>query len=242
MFEVIKSEYGKELGIYELDYLGEHPELDMLIINAKIKLCENGLQIQTGLNSDSLFIEWQSIKGITCTRNKKSLINIITDKGIIKLLKEKKETNLSEFKKTLKSVIPNIKIKYIESDMDNVTSIEMKRAEKLYDEQERRVEKLIMSWEIEDDSEIEDAWCTHLEKNLQFPFEAEIIDEPGSFKLGDVLAVKAIEGVFDLYGIIVKVKMGRKQSSFPLCLLELMEKDTKNYQLVDDYIFWFYNR
>ena len=55
MFEVIKSEYGKELGLFEFDYLGEHPALDMVLINAKIKLYEKGLHISTGLSRDSLF-------------------------------------------------------------------------------------------------------------------------------------------------------------------------------------------
>lgn len=87
-----------------------------------------------------------------------------------------------------------------------------------------------------------DAWCKHLEENLQFPFAAEIIDEPGPFEVGDIIKVNGIDGVFDLYGIVVKARIGRKQYSFPLCLLELVEKDSENYQLVDDYNLWFSNR
>lgn len=58
----------------------------------------------------------------------------------------------------------------------------------------------------------------------------------------DIIKVTVIEGVFDLYGIVVKVRKSRKQYSFPLCLLELIEKSSNNYQLVDDYNFWFCNR
>lgn len=156
--------------------------------------------------------------------------------------KEKKETNISQFKKVFKNIVPNIEIEYVKSEPDNLRSIDMKRPEKLYDEQERRVKDFIRSSGAEDDTEIEDAWCKYLEENLQFPFEAEIVDEPGSLEVGDIIKVTAIEGVFDLYGIVVKARMGRKQYSYPLCLLELVEKCSKSYQLVDDYNFWFSNR
>jgi len=84
-------------------------------------------------------------------------------------------------------------------------------------------------------------WCEYLEVNLQFPFEAEIIDEPDPLEEGDIIKVTGIDGVFDLYGIVVKARKGRKQYMFPLCLLELVEKDSKNYQLVNDYNVWFSN-
>lgn len=87
-----------------------------------------------------------------------------------------------------------------------------------------------------------DAWCKHLEEYLQFPFAAEIIDEPGPLEEGDIIKVTGIEGVFDLYGIVVNARMGRKKYSFPLCQLELIEKTSRNYQLVDDYNLWFSNR
>jgi len=242
VFEVIKGEYGKELGKFEFDYLGEHPTLDIIMINAKIKFYEKGLQISTGLSSESLFVEWHCIRGVSCTKNRQTLINLITDEGVIKLKKEKKETNISQFKKFLKSIVPKIEIEYVKSEPDNLRSIEMKRTEKLFDEQERRVKDFIRSCGGEDDTEIEGAWCKYLEENLQFPFEAEIVDEPGPLEVGNIIKVTAIAGVFDLYGIVVKARMGRKQYSFPLCLLELVEKNSKNYELVDDYNFWFCNR
>lgn len=242
MFEVIKSEYGKELGAFEFDYLGEHPSLDVVLINAKAKLYEKGLHILTGLSSDSLFVEWGCIKEVTCTKSRQALINLKTDQGVIKLKKEKKETDISQFKKLLKLLVPGIEIKYVKSSPDNLRSIEMKRAEKLYEEQERRVDEFVRKCGGEDDMEIEEAWQNYLEDHLQFPFEAEIVDDPGPLEVGDIIKVTAIEGSDDLHGIIVKVKMGRKQYSFPLCLLETVEKGSKNHQLVDDYNFWFCNR
>jgi len=91
----------------------------------------------------------------------------------------------------------------------------MNRAEKLCDEQERRVNEFIKSCGGEDKSEIEDAWLKYLEENLQFPFAAEIIDEPGPLEVGDIIKVTGIEGVFDLYDIVVNARMGKKSIHFP---------------------------
>ena len=142
----------------------------------------------------------------------------------------------------LKTLVPGIEIEYVKAAPDNLHSIEMKRAEKRYEEQERRVDEFVRNCGGEDDLEIEEAWQKYLENHLQFPFEAEIVDDPGPLKVGDIIKVTAIEGVFDLYGNVVKARMGRKQYSFPICLLELVEKESKNYQLVDDYNFGFCNR
>ena len=240
MFRVIKNEYGKELGLFEFDYLGEHPGMDKVLLNAEIRLYEKGLQILTGLSNDSLFVRWNSV--ISCTTNRQSVINITTKEGVIKLQKVKKETDIGKFSKILKSNVPEIEIEYVKSEPDNLRSIEMNRAVKLYDEQERRVNEFVKNCGGKNDSEIEDAWCKHLEENLHFPFEAEIIDESGPLEVGDIIKVTGIDDVFDLYGIVVNARVGRKKYPFPLCLLELVEKTSRNYQLVDDYNLWFSNR
>lgn len=134
MFRVIKKNYGKDLGLFVFDYLGEHPDLDLVIMNAEIRLYEKGLQILTGLSSDSLFVQWHSIRDMSCTKNRRALINIATDEGTIKLQKVKKETDVKEFYKILKSTVPEIAIKYVKSEPNNLRSIEMMRSEKLYDE------------------------------------------------------------------------------------------------------------
>lgn len=228
--------------MFEFDYFGEYPDFDVVLINAKIKFYEKGLLILAGLSGKSLFIEWHCIRGVTLTKNKKALINIITDKGIIKLKKEKTETNIGEFKKILKSVAKDIKIEYVKSEQDNLYSLESKRMEKLYEEQEHRVNDFIYNCGSEDDVEIEETWCKLLEEKLQFPFEAEVVDELDYLEEGDIVKVIGIEGIFDLYGIVVKARIGRKQYSIPLSLLEPIEKDSNNHQLIDDYSFWFCNR
>lgn len=242
MFEVIKSEYGKELGVFEFDYFGEHPLLNVVLINAKIRLYEKGLHISKELSSDSLFIEWGCIIGVTCTKNRQAFINLMIDEKMIKLKKEKKETDIAQFKKLLKILAPGIEVEYVKATPDNLRSIEIKRAEKLYEEQQRRVDEFVKNCGCKGDLEITEAWQKYLEEHIQFPFGAEIVDDPGPLKVGDIIKVTAIEGVFDLYGIVVKARMGRKQYSFPICLLEPVEKESKNYQLVEDYNVWFSNR
>lgn len=119
----------------------------------------------------------------------------------------KEETDVKQFNKILKSSVPEIGIKYVKSEPDNLRSLVIKRSEKLYHEQERRVNEFIKRCGGKDDSANEDAWCKYLEENLQFPFEAEIIDEPGPLEVGDIIKVTGIDGVFDLYGIVVNARM-----------------------------------
>lgn len=242
MLEVIKSEYGKDIMEFEFDYFGDYPNFDIVIINAKIKFYEKGLLILAELSQESLFIEWDRITKIAFTKNKKTLVNIATDKGIIKLKKEKQETDISEFKNLLRNMIENIKIQYMKLDSNNIELLEIKTQEKNILDREKRIEEFVEKYKYKSDEEIDECWCNHLKENLQFPFEAEIIEEPGPLDIGDIIKVISIEGVFDLEGIVVKVRKGRKQYVFPLCLLEVVEKNSNNYELVEDYNYWFCNR
>ena len=70
----------------------------------------------------------------------------------------------------------------------------------------------------------------------------EIVDEPGPLKTGDILKVTGIESIEDMYGILVAVKFGRRKYTWALCDLEVVEKTSKNFQLVNDYAVWFSNR
>ena len=46
----------------------------------------------------------------------------------------------------------------------------------------------------------------------------------------------------DLYGVIVRLAYGRRKYDFPLCELEVTDKHSPNYQIVDEYAVWFANR
>lgn len=52
------------------------------------------------------------------------------DKGILKLKKEKEETDVSEFKNLLRNMVNNTKIEYMKLDSNNIDLLEMKIQEK----------------------------------------------------------------------------------------------------------------
>jgi hypothetical protein len=111
-------------------------------------------------------------------------------------------------------------------------------------EEGERIRKVLAGIDPDDEMGLLDAWEEHLAENLGFPFEAQISEyqERGPLQAGDRLKVTGIGLVDDLYGIIVDVRRSREEFAFPLCDLEVVDKCSPNYQLVDDYAVWFANR
>lgn len=112
------------------------------------------------------------------------------------------------------------------------------------DEQEQRIAAILNGINKGDEAE-EERWEEYLNNNLEFPFEAVIADRNEDTEIldnGDIVSVKKIEGIFDLYGIIVEIRKGRKKYHIPLCELEVSDKSSPNDIKVDDYNFWFANR
>jgi hypothetical protein len=89
-----------------------------------------------------------------------------------------------------------------------------------------------------------EAWNSHLNTVLTFPFEAEISEpqDRGSLKYGDSVTVLGISDTDDLYGILVDITCGRKRYVFPLCDLNALDEKSKNYTPIKDYCVWFANR
>ncbi|MBT9316530.1 calcium-binding protein [Leptothoe spongobia] len=88
------------------------------------------------------------------------------------------------------------------------------------------------------------AWEDHLEKSLQFPFEAEVAEfqERGPLHAGQKVMVQEIIDVDDMYGVLVAVKRKHRILHFPLCDLEATNSKSANYSAVKDYVVWFANR
>jgi len=112
-------------------------------------------------------------------------------------------------------------------------------------EEGKRIQKVLAA--MEDDDELDEfgAWEEHLEKNLRYPFEAVIAEfqERGPLHGGDKVVVTGNANATDeMYGIIVDVKVGKREYAFPLCDLEVADKKSPNHQLVNDYAVWFANR
>lgn len=108
----------------------------------------------------------------------------------------------------------------------------------------RRIEKILESVDGDDRMGALEAWKHHLEENLTFPFDAEVSEyqEKGQLRTGDKVSVKKISLSDDFHGIIVELRRGRKKYYFPLCDLEVVNKDSINHQHVKNYCVWFANR
>ncbi len=84
-----------------------------------------------------------------------------------------------------------------------------------------------------------DSWLNFLENELKFPFEASI-QESENFELQwkDIVKVKKIEGFADMYGILLEIRKGRRKYIFPLCDLEIIEKQSKNCFIIEAFLEW----
>ena len=110
--------------------------------------------------------------------------------------------------------------------------------------QGRRIQVIVNSALNHHEMAILKAWDRHLRANLTLPFEAEVYEpqEYGSFRVGDKVTVLSLSELDDLYGLIVHARTKRRSLHFPLCDLEVSDKNSLNHPFVADYRFWFANR
>jgi hypothetical protein len=89
-------------------------------------------------------------------------------------------------------------------------------------------------------------WISWLSDRLSFPFEVVRIDDDDKsmmlggddfepFRIGHKMKALAIESKEDLYGIIIKIREGRKIGYVPLLDLEATDKGDPNYEVVEAY-------
>ncbi|MEA1973175.1 MAG: calcium-binding protein [Candidatus Cloacimonadota bacterium] len=84
-----------------------------------------------------------------------------------------------------------------------------------------------------------DAWLDYLETELSFPFKASIQEsENFELKWNDIVNVKQIENFIDMYGLLLEIRKGRRKYIFPLCQLEVVEKQSKNRFIIDAFLEW----
>ncbi len=88
-----------------------------------------------------------------------------------------------------------------------------------------------------------EVWWEYLEQELKFPLEA-VVDEwgRGPLRSGEKVRVHAIEDADEHYGIIVKLRRGRKQFHTPLFQLAAADRSSREYSLIDLYRTWFANQ
>jgi hypothetical protein len=87
---------------------------------------------------------------------------------------------------------------------------------------------------------IEDEWFKYLKENLEFPFEAEVNLASYSEVLndGDIVKVKDLDDIIDMYGVMMKIKKERKTYYIPLSELDLLDKTSNNYRIIEAFLEW----
>ena len=97
------------------------------------------------------------------------------------------------------------------------------------------------------------SWEPWLNEKLIFPFLVKRMEDDDDayftdvadhqpFRLGHEMKVIGIEQEDDLYGIIVKVREGRKIGYVPLCDVEVLDQRDANFWPIREYVVWFANR
>lgn len=97
------------------------------------------------------------------------------------------------------------------------------------------------------------SWEDWLKDNLNFPFFVKRMEDEDDeyftdiaerqpFRLGHEMKAIDISMEDDLYGIILKVREGRKVGYVPLCDVEVIDKSNPNFWPVREYVVWFANR
>ena len=96
------------------------------------------------------------------------------------------------------------------------------------------------------------SWEPWLREKLDFPFPVERMEddddayftdiaETEPFRLGHNMKAVGIEAEDDRYGIILKVREGRRVGYVPLCDLRVTLTEDDNYWPVREYVVWFAN-
>ena len=94
-------------------------------------------------------------------------------------------------------------------------------------------------------------WMKWLGDNLVFPFIAKRTEDDACitdiakrepFRLGHTMKVLNLIYEDDLYGVIVKVREGRRVGSALLCELKVISGEDRNFRPVEEYRVWFANR
>ena len=97
------------------------------------------------------------------------------------------------------------------------------------------------------------SWESWLNEKLIFPFLVRRMEDDDDayftevadyqpFRLGHDMKVIGIDQEDDLYGIILKVREGRRVGYVPLCDVEVLDQEDPNFWPVREYVVWFANR
>jgi len=115
----------------------------------------------------------------------------------------------------------------------------------LFEEEEKSIKygKLFQGIELENYHELYQKWEEYLIENLAFPIETKVVEsERGRIRNGAKIKLLDIEDYDERYGIFGIGKYEREAVTFPICNLEVINKKSRDYELLRDYAIWFANR
>jgi hypothetical protein len=106
------------------------------------------------------------------------------------------------------------------------------------------VSEVLKNIDSGDESKVLKAWKKYLSENLSFPFDGKIAQyqNKGPLQQGDKIRIHGILGYEDGYGVIVKLRFGKKGHHFPLHYMEALDKTSENEKIIETYSQWFVNR
>lgn len=140
-----------------------------------------------------------------------------------------------------------IKAEPRDTEADTADTVNQLAVQRTYDylgEEGLEIRRIMQT--IDPDGELGelDVWVEYLEQEMHFPFEAVVDEwqERGPLRSGDKVRVHAIEDAEEHYGIIAKLRYGRKQFHIPLCELAAADDDSLEHDLIDLYRTWFANQ
>ena len=114
----------------------------------------------------------------------------------------------------------------------------------LFEDEEKSIKygKLFQGINLDHYNQLYQKWEDYLSDNLDFPIETKVVEtERGRIRNGSRIRLLALEDYDDMYGIFGIGKHEREAITFPICNLEAIDKDSKNYELLRDYAIWFAN-
>lgn len=113
-----------------------------------------------------------------------------------------------------------------------------------FGKQGQRISKVLTGIDRDDEMACLQKWVKHLEKELHFPVHAIVTESINTeiIDYDDEVLIKSLTHIVDMYGIIATIKHDGKKLEFPLCDLEVIDKKSTGYQLINDYCTWFGNR
>lgn len=132
-----------------------------------------------------------------------------------------------------------------ENDIDEIVKkLKSKYAWLYLGEEGKRIQTVLAGVSPDDYWTALKRWGEHLTRVMFFPFDAELTgaDPRGPLQPGDRVRVHDISLLDDSYGVIVKIRLGRRRYDHPLYQLRPVDENDPNSQIIEDYATWFANR